>query len=154
MPGPEVAVRSEDPHAAPERPRHSVGDLHLIAVPALAEQLSAVRRAVTDWVRALSGSKDLEDDVGLAVYEALANVADHAYGVAGDGVFDLHAVHGEGMLTVTVADQGRWKPEAARGSSLRGRGLVMIERLAAEFEVRRQAGGTQVLMRWPCPAIG
>ena len=102
----------------------------------------------------MSGSRDLVEDVGLAVYEALANVADHAYAAAGSGVFDLDAVHHEGMLTVTVSDLGRWKAEADPGSSSRGRGLMMIKRLTAEFELRRHDTGTLVQMRWPCPTMG
>lgn len=51
------------------------------------------------------------DDIGLAVYEALANVIEHAYPAgAAHPVFDLHVQCEVDMLTVVVADHGRWKP--------------------------------------------
>jgi anti-sigma regulatory factor (Ser/Thr protein kinase) len=89
----------------------------------------------------------------LAVYEALANVIDHAYpDGAAHAVFDLHAEREADTLTVMVADHGRWKtrrPDAA--PSWRGRGLLLIEKLAAEFELCPTTAGTLVRMRWPCP---
>ncbi|MEV6602847.1 hypothetical protein [Kutzneria sp. NPDC051319] len=56
------------------------------------------------------------------------------------------------MLTVVMVDQG---PVEAHRSGLarvgRGRGLLLIEKLAAEFELVPRASGTLVRMRWPCP---
>jgi anti-sigma regulatory factor (Ser/Thr protein kinase) len=126
--------------------------LHLHAVPAVAEQARTVRAAVLRWARAVCRSRAVVEDIGLAVYEALANVIDHAYPTgAAHPVFDLHATSEADTLTVVVADHGRWKPHDSAGS-WRGRGLLLIEKLTAEFDLCPHATGTLVRMRWPCPA--
>jgi hypothetical protein len=67
-------------------------------------------------------------------------------------VFDLHAECEQDMLTVVVADRGQWKPRRSdSATSWRGRGLLLIEKLAAEFELCPTTSGTLVRMRWPCP---
>jgi anti-sigma regulatory factor (Ser/Thr protein kinase) len=144
-------VDVEDPGSAPAVPTGP--GLHLHAVPAVPEQAGAVRAAVLRWARAVCRSREMVDDIGLAVYEALANVIDHAYPAgAAHPVFDLHAEREADMLTVVVVDHGRWKPcELDSAPSWRGRGLLLIEKLAAEFELWPNASGTMVRMRWPCP---
>ncbi|EWM18786.1 ATP-binding protein [Kutzneria sp. 744] len=141
----------DDPGSLPTDPVGTA--LHLRAVPAVAEQAGAVRAAVLRWARAVCRSREIVDDIGLAVYEAMANVIDHAYPAgATHRVFDLYADREADILTVVVADHGRWKPrEPDSAPSWRGRGLLMIEKLAAEVELCRNASGTLVRMRWPCP---
>lgn len=150
-----MTVGIDDPGRAPAVPAGR--DLHLHAVPAVAAQAGAVREAVLRWARTVCRSREVVEDIGLAVYEALANVIDHAYPAgAAHPVFDLHALREADMLTVVVADQGRWKPHNPdAATSWRGRGLLLIEKLAAEFELCPTASGTLVRMRWPCPeAVG
>jgi serine/threonine-protein kinase RsbW len=144
-------VSGGDP--APEPAESTRPGLHLRAVPAVVEQVGAVRVAVLRWARAVCRSRELVEDIGLAVYEALANVIDHAYPAsAPHPVFDLHAEYDADMLTVVVADHGHWKPRHdGTGPGWRGRGLLLIEKLAAEFELCPNASGTLVRMRWPCP---
>jgi serine/threonine-protein kinase RsbW len=144
-------VTVEDPGSTSDK--HAGPGLHLHAVPAVAEQAGAVRAAVLRWARAVCRSREVVDDIGLAVYEALANVIDHAYPAgARHPVFDLHAERDKDMLTVVVADRGRWKPgRRDAATSWRGRGLLLVEKLAAEFELCPNASGTVVRMRWPCP---
>jgi serine/threonine-protein kinase RsbW len=143
-------VTVEDPGSASTGP-----GLHLHAVPAVPEQAGAVRAAVLRWARAVCRSREVVDDIGLAVYEALANVIDHAYPAgARHPVFDLHAEREADMLTIVVADRGRWKPHRPDSATWRGRGLLLIEKLAAEFELCPNSAGTMVRMRWPCPQSG
>jgi serine/threonine-protein kinase RsbW len=121
-------------------------------VPAVAEELGAVRRALREWVSTVGTlSRDQVDDLDLATYEAMANVVDHAY-PNGDGVFDIEAEHRDAAVTVTVADHGQWRTPATAGSDWRGRGLVLIEKLAAQVQVLRHPHGTRVRMQWPCTA--
>ena len=129
--------------------------LHLQAVPAVAKQAGLVREAVLRWARAVCRSREVVDDIGLAVYEALANVIDHAYPAGTPHpVFDLHAECEAGTLTVVITDHGRWKPRRPdAATSWRGRGLLLIEKLAAEFELCPNASGTTVRMCWPCPQL-
>jgi serine/threonine-protein kinase RsbW len=144
-------VNMDEPGRTPAGP--AAPRLHLDAVPAVAEQAGAVRAAVLRWARGVCRSREVVDDIGLAVYEALANIIDHAYpDGARHRVFDLHAEREKDMLTVVVADHGRWKPRrTGSASSWRGRGLLLIEKLAAEFELCPNASGTLLRMRWPCP---
>jgi anti-sigma regulatory factor (Ser/Thr protein kinase) len=64
------------------------------------------------------GGDDAEqvDDLGLAAYEAMANVVDHAYDRPG-GVFDLHACRSGDTVTVSVTDHGRWSRRRTARSS-------------------------------------
>jgi serine/threonine-protein kinase RsbW len=148
-----VTVGVDEPGtlAEPRRP-----GLHLHAVPAIAGQAGMVREAVLRWARAVCRSREVVEDIGLAVYEALANVIDHAYAAsAAHPVFDLHAECEADMLTVVVADHGRWRPrQGGAATSWRGRGLLLIEKLAAEFELCPNASGTLVRMRWLCSGSG
>lgn len=141
----------EDPGSAPAGPARS--GLHLRAVPAVADQAGTVRAAVLRWARAVCRSREVVNDIGLAVYEALANVIDHAYSAgAAQPVFDLHAEREADMVTVVVADSGRWKPHGPESATpWRGRGLLLIEKLAAEVELCPRTSGTLVRMRFPCP---
>lgn len=121
-------------------------------MPAVIEPAGVVRDAVLRWAGALCRSREAVDYIGLAVYEALANVIDHAYPAGTPHpVFDLHAEREADMLTVVVAEHGWWKSRTGSAASWRGRGLLLIEKLAAELELCPNASVTTVRMRWPCP---
>ncbi|MBB5891355.1 ATP-binding protein [Kutzneria kofuensis] len=129
---------------------HAGPDLRLTDVPAVATALTRARERLTSWART-AGLEELQiGDVTLATYEAMANVADHAYDQPG-GVFDLHACRRDGVVTVTVTDHGRWK-SPGRPPGWRGRGLLIIERAAGQFELTPHARGTTVCMSWPVRA--
>jgi len=123
-------------------------DLRLTNVPAIVDELTVVRRVVRRWAAAAELSGEQVQDLELAVYEALSNVLDHAYPARGGGVFDLHAVQDSDAVTVTVTDHGHWRPPANPASTLRGRGLSLIKKLATDFELRLRPTGTVVWMRW------
>jgi serine/threonine-protein kinase RsbW len=126
-------------------------DLRLTGQPATAEALSEVRQRLTAWAQRAGLHDEQVEDVGLAAYEAMANVVDHAYEQPGGGVFDVHAFRHDDLVTVTVTDHGRWKAPV-RGEdhqSWRGRGLLIIERVAREFELTPHARGTMICMSWP-----
>jgi anti-sigma regulatory factor (Ser/Thr protein kinase) len=125
----------------------ALAELRLTGVPATGTALPAVRHELTAWAGAAGLDSGQVDDLALAAYEAMANVVDHAYDAPG-GVFDLHGCRQDGHVVVTVTDHGRFRP-ARDGASLRGRGLVLIERTAVQFELIRLAAGTQVRMSWP-----
>ena len=129
-----------------------VPDLWLLAVPAVAERLTRARQDLSNWSDMAGLSAMQVDDVGLAVYEAMANVVDHAYPHS-DGDFDLHATRDRVRAAVTITDRGLWKPPPATLAprSLRGRGLLLMRALAAEFEITPRPVGTVVLMAWPLP---
>jgi anti-sigma regulatory factor (Ser/Thr protein kinase) len=130
--------------------RHRISDLWMPGIPAMVDRLAGVRQQLARWSRAAGLSDDQVDDVGLAAYEAMANVVDHAYPDS-DGDFDLHAMGDDDLVTVTIADHGCWQPPITTPSpkSLRGRGLVMMEKLSSRFELAPLASGTTVRMTWP-----
>lgn len=123
-------------------------DLLLTGVPAVGSALPAARRDLTVWASRAGLSTQQVDDLALAAYEAMANVVDHAYSEPG-GVFELHARRHDNRVTVTVTDHGRFNAPLADGRSVRGRGLLLIERAAPEFELVPLAAGTRVRMSWP-----
>ena len=122
-------------------------DLLLSDVPAVAGVLTEIRTRLTAWATAAGLGVDLVSDVALAVYEAMANVVDHAYNHPG-GTFDLHACRVDDLITVTVSDHGQWQPPSGTNGLWRGRGLLIIERAAHQFELSPHTGGTTVRMRW------
>lgn len=121
--------------------------LRLPGLRANATALAPLRDRLMVWARGTDLDDDQVSDVGLAVYEAMANVLDHAYDQPG-GRFDLYAYRHDGRVTVTVTDSGRWRPAQRNKQQSRGRGLLIIKRLVRELELIRHSGGTVVRMTW------
>lgn len=109
-----------------------------------------VRRHTAAWAAAAGLDPNMVDDLVLAVHEALANVADHAYpGGVGEACLDV--VRRADQVVAVVRDRGRWRtPPADPG--WRGRGMVIISGLAQSVDVRHDASGTTVEMRWKVTA--
>ncbi|GAA3432677.1 hypothetical protein GCM10018954_022800 [Kutzneria kofuensis] len=148
--------RELETHVAPSAPgddvdrppdTHVVPDLGRTDVPTNATALAEAREQLVAWASTAGLDAEQIEDVALATYEAMANVVDHAYDQPG-GVFDLHACRHDDQVTVTVADNGRWKSPVCGKQSWRGRGLLIIERISCEFELTRHARGTVVTMSW------
>jgi len=111
----------------------------LHAVPAL-------RRVARSWAEDCALDDDLAEDVVLAVDEAVTNAVEHAY-PGQVGVVRLALSRGEGgEVTVTVEDEGTWRPPSDPG--FRGRGLLLIDALADHAGVTATGAGTTVAMRW------
>lgn len=92
-------------------------------------------------------------DLVLAVNEALANAAEHAY-AAGSGIgsmdVDAHYDAARDTLTVSVEDHGRWRathPDTAPPRS-RGRGIRLMRELAHDTTIDTTSEGTRVNMTW------
>ncbi|PVZ14558.1 ATP-binding protein [Actinomycetospora cinnamomea] len=130
-------------------PRTAVAPLELCAL-ATTENAAMLRRRFRGWVGALTDT-DTADDLALAVYEALANVVDHAYvGRGTPGLMTLWAVVSCPLLTgrdlvVTVLDEGAWRP--SNGPGWRGRGLPLMRELMHSTAVLADEGGTTVQLR-------
>jgi serine phosphatase RsbU (regulator of sigma subunit)/anti-sigma regulatory factor (Ser/Thr protein kinase) len=116
---------------------------------AKAEQLTGIRRSVEDWCERAGLSDDLTQMVALALYEAMANVVEHAYREGGPGPLDLDVRHDGAAVTVAVGDEGHWHVATPAEQRHRGRGLALIERLAGQVSVMPSPKGTTVRMRWP-----
>jgi anti-sigma regulatory factor (Ser/Thr protein kinase) len=105
--------------------------------------LSQVRRMLRRWLEAHGALPDEVSALTLAGGEACANAIEHAY-APGSAYFELEAEHADGLVTLTVRDNGRWR--APRGGH-RGRGLKMIEAAVDELGVTTSETGTEVVVR-------
>jgi anti-sigma regulatory factor (Ser/Thr protein kinase) len=130
-------------------PRTAVAPLELCAL-STTEDAAMMRRRFRSWVDPLTDA-DTADDLALAVYEALANVVDHAYVERGaPGLMTLWAVVSHPLLTgrdlvVTVIDEGAWRPSS--GPGWRGRGLPLMRELMHATAVLSDDDGTTVQLR-------
>ncbi|MBM7808681.1 anti-anti-sigma factor [Geodermatophilus bullaregiensis] len=123
---------------------HSVQPLQLdlLAVPA---SLPAVRRRLSAWLTALGMGEEDRVGVMVAVGEACANAAEHAYRDTEPGPVQVTAaVDVDGVLTVTVRDEGTWRPPD-RDPGDRGRGLLIMRQLVDGMVVQGEHGTTVTL---------
>jgi anti-anti-sigma factor len=117
-------------------------ELDLPAVPAA---LPTVRRHLGAWLTRLGMGEQDRVGVMVAVGEAAANAAEHAYrGVEPGRMQVTAAVDVDGQLTVTVRDQGRWRPPD-RDPGDRGRGLLIMRQLVDGVVLQGEHGTTVTL---------
>ena len=134
-------------------PATAVAPLELCAL-ATTENAATLRRRFRHWVGRIT-DEDTADDLALAVYEALANVVDHAYVERGTpGLMTLWAAVSCPLLTgrdlvVTVVDEGAWRPSS--GPGWRGRGLPLMRELMHATAVLPGPMGTTVQLRRRVP---
>ena len=120
-------------------------------VVADAHNAARVRDEFATWLRACGDLDKVRfSDVVLAVNEALANTAEFAYlHNGGPGTIDVEAVHDGVTLTITIADQGRWRESTpATQSRSRGRGIPLMRALADDLTIDSSALGTTVCLRF------
>ena len=119
--------------------------------PSLDERLPATAESVSRARMALRGfAADLDVDLGgveLAVSEAVANAAVHAYPDGAAGAVELSATASPYELTVIVRDHGSGMGTSATPGS--GFGLVIIGRVAHRVVVDDTADGVAVTMCFP-----
>ncbi|BBY60279.1 ATP-binding protein [Mycolicibacterium sarraceniae] len=120
-------------------------------VVANAYNAARVRDEFATWLRArgdLDGGRF--SDVVLAVNEALANTAEFAYlNNGGPGTIDVEAVRDGATLTITIADQGRWRESTpANQSRSRGRGIPLMRALSDDLTIDSSALGTTMCLRF------
>ena len=143
---------SADPAA--ERARaNSIEDSECRGVAATPEVLDQLRHQVAGWAGRAGMAMGRLQDLVPAVYEAMANVAVHAY--AGEpGLLDLHAGHRGGRITVTVIDYGRRHAAWARAAvdpHAHRRGPVQHH--AGRYEGRDGRGLLAWILRFPAARL-
>jgi len=115
-----------------------------LRLPAHPDSLATARAAVGDWLAGLGLGPIQAGAVQHALGEAMANAVEHAYGDSGPGEFTLDAdLDDQGLLRLTVTDQGRWRPPPADPRN-RGRGLMLMRGLVDRVEVTPGDLGTTV----------
>jgi anti-sigma regulatory factor (Ser/Thr protein kinase) len=120
----------------------SAADMSL-ELPAEADQLTLVRRALRQWLAGRGASQDESYEILVATTEAAANAVEHAYGPLPARIH-IEASSAEGVVEVRVRDSGTWRPP--RGAN-RGRGTLLMQELMDGFEVVTGDAGTEVRLR-------
>jgi serine phosphatase RsbU (regulator of sigma subunit)/anti-sigma regulatory factor (Ser/Thr protein kinase) len=108
---------------------------------ALPMAVPLVRRSMERYARSLGLDEDACFALLTATGEAIANAVEHAY-LGAPGVVRVQAHAGEDVLTVTVEDEGKWKPAQRRDE--RGRGLPLMRALMDAVEIRTHQARTEV----------
>ena len=115
-------------------------------VPASAESLASVRRALREWLRGQDLPSALQEDVVLAVGEACSNAIEHAYASSARAAIVIEGFRSPEQLVLTVRDNGRWRPLVPNPA--RNRGLRLIAEVTDAFEITSPSdGGTRIEMR-------
>ena len=118
-------------------------------LPARGESMRVLRRAMAVWETAAGLPSELAEDLELALGEAAANAAEHAYVGREDGEFAYSvARRADGDLEVSVRDHGRWRP-VPEDNGHRGHGLRVIGQIAEDLRIDRGVDGTHVRFRVP-----
>jgi anti-sigma regulatory factor (Ser/Thr protein kinase)/DNA-binding XRE family transcriptional regulator len=117
---------------------------------ACADQLREARA----FLRRMLAGCPLADDLVLICSELAANAIEHSASAQPGGQFTVHAEVRDGDYAwIEVEDQGgRW--ERTEPSDARGRGLVVVDELAAYWDIRGDDTGRVVCARLDWPARG
>jgi anti-anti-sigma factor len=109
-------------------------------------ELPEMRAALLGWLDQLGARRDDQLAVTLATWEAAANALEHAHHRREPQPGRVLArLDGDGAVTITIEDSGRWRePQSHRGG---GRGLNLIRSLSDEVQIERGAGGTTLTLR-------
>ncbi|WP_262287324.1 SpoIIE family protein phosphatase [Micromonospora sp. MA102] len=114
-----------------------------LRLPADPTRLSVLRKRLEDFLIAHHvGETDLFD-LTVAISEAAANAIEHPVAPA-EPTIGVEVTIEDRTVTATVRDSGRWKEST--GSTLRGRGLALIQALG-EMTVTRTDDGTELVLR-------
>ena len=115
--------------------------------PAHPRHLARIRSEVRRWLGPLALAGDNEDDLVLAVSEAVSNSVEHAYSPATlDGTVELSFWTEPDAVCVEVVDHGEWRIPSGQPTG-RGRGIEIMQRLVAFVLIRHDRRGTRVLLR-------
>lgn len=120
-----------------------------VLVAADVELLTTVRHELAAWLRRFELGRSTVQAIELACYEAMSNVAEHAYGDGDtDRQLSLTATVYLDRLTVVVSDAGQWRERSPDASPYGGMGLGLIRQLADYAVVDASHHGTLVSMTW------
>ena len=81
-----------------------------LAVEATPRNARQLRARFQQWLQTLGAATALADDLALTVYEALANVVEHAYPPDHPNpMMRMHARVDHHQVLITISDHGRWR---------------------------------------------
>jgi serine/threonine-protein kinase RsbW len=129
-----------------ESPQPVANDPMALTLPFNAESAAVARQELVEWMHSLTARDDASDDARLVVSELVGNAIRHARPLA-DGTMHVAWVAGPTGLDIAVSDGGALTtPEKvdAGVSDLAGRGLAIVETLAARWWVESSRSCTTV----------
>jgi anti-sigma regulatory factor (Ser/Thr protein kinase)/PAS domain-containing protein len=114
-----------------------------LARPADTVEAGLLRRIVAAWVARHEPLRDRDDEVVLAVHEAVTNCVRHAYEDVGR--VSLCCELRDGQAEFRIRDWGQWKsPDPA----IAHRGILLMDGLADESAIEHLPDGTEVRLRF------
>jgi anti-sigma regulatory factor (Ser/Thr protein kinase)/PAS domain-containing protein len=113
-----------------------------VSRPAVVAEAVLLRKLASRWILQHDVLSARHDEMVLAVGEAAANAAVHAYR-DGKGRVALQCDVDAKAATMRVRDWGAWKQPAPHGD---GRGLLIMDALCDELTVHHDAAGTEVVL--------
>ena len=123
-----------------------------LALPAALTAAAEVRALLSTWLTTHGWSPEVQEDLVLAVNEAVSNSVEHGYGfrpgTAGrPGVVEVAAERlADHCVEVTVRDRGGWRPPPVIRSHRR-HGIPIMKACAAECVIDGTPYGTTVVLR-------
>jgi DNA-binding response OmpR family regulator/anti-sigma regulatory factor (Ser/Thr protein kinase) len=114
-----------------------------LRLPADPTRLTVLRRRLESFLTAHGVPDDDMFDLTVAVSEAAANAIEHPLDPVEPSI-TVEVAIGDGAVTATIRDTGRWRPQS--GGGFRGRGLTLIGALA-DVQVERTEQGTHLTLR-------
>ncbi len=139
----DVSGNGQDPHWI-HQPTEDIRAPLWAEALATVHNATALRRQFHDWL-ALDLPTDVVGDLVLAVYEAIANAAEHAYVDHRPGSVRLEAHRAADHILIAVSDQGRWRTPT--GGGFRGRGMHLMRLLTPNVHTHCDHRGTVVHLR-------
>jgi anti-sigma regulatory factor (Ser/Thr protein kinase) len=125
----------------------------LLRVPRFVDQIAGTpggladaRSRLREWLDAAGVHPDERNDILLAFGEAAANAVEHGHRANGRPVQVTARVEGDDVLTLTVRDEGAWRPRTGPGEPHRGHGLVIMRTLM-DVQIETDDRGTSIRMR-------
>ena len=115
-------------------------------LPFSPESAGVARHRLVEWMRDLGAADEASDDARLVVSELVGNAVRHARPLA-DGTMHIAWKSGECSVDIAVTDGGALTtPERVEAgvSDLAGRGLSIVETLAARWWVESTRSRTTV----------
>ena len=122
------------------------------AFPSTPPQLGPARQRFAGWLRTAGYGGAFAGDAVLAYAEAIANASEHGNKNNAERTVGVEAIRLDGVLTVAVADGGRWDEDSTRSRRAdRGRGFTILHALTTDLQVHQHRLGTTVRFEIPLP---
>lgn len=117
-----------------------------LQVRAEPRHLGMLRDRLFAWLDAVGVPEELAERLVLSANEAATNVMAHAYRGREPGPLRMTAGWDGDEVTVTVADEGRWRT-ARPGEGLGGRGVLIMQESTERVRIDRAPEGTTVTLQ-------